>query len=442
MVNVSNTSHISTIESLAFGGSGIVRIDGKVCFVPFSCPGDVVRLAIKQEKKSYCQGVITEIISRSPQRIAPTCTLFGECGGCNWQHIEYDLQLDAKRRIVADALWRGARIKTDLVAETVPSPEIYGYRSRVQFKVHVQDGTLRIGFYRHGTHCVIDAPDGCPVARDSVNQALFELRGVLADFPDIHCIPQINIDCGDKSTAVTINYIGRNLAMVREYLLNNKLYLMACDSLCIQSDKTSSLELVWGNGLLEYLMPSDKKLVDALLLKYKVGGFSQINQLQNIRLLALARKLAELDGSENLLDLYCGNGNFTLALAQNVVSACGIEGDRGSIKSARFNAEHNGLNTVEFICNDIAVAVKHLVSQKRIFDLVLLDPPRSGAGDVVKNIARLGAGKIVYISCDPCTFARDCGIFSESGYTLKSCIPVDMFPQTYHVETISLLERA
>ncbi|MBC7961996.1 MAG: class I SAM-dependent RNA methyltransferase, partial [Steroidobacteraceae bacterium] len=154
------TSSVAVIDRLAYGGNGVCRIEGKVCFVPFSCPGDEVRLRMTGQKKSYSTAEISEILQPSPYRTIPVCSIFGACGGCSWQHIQYPVQLEQKRQIFAETLWRGARVVADLVSATVASPLEYGYRSRVQFKVSSNRGYLRIGFYRSGTHVVENAPNG------------------------------------------------------------------------------------------------------------------------------------------------------------------------------------------------------------------------------------------------------------------------------------------
>lgn len=199
-----------SIEKLAFGGSGVGRIDGKVCFVPYSCPGDELLVRITAEKRSYLNASIIDIIIPSSRRVTPSCPLFGRCGGCDWQHVDYDCQLEAKRSILADALWRGARVPVELVRETIASPLRYGYRSRVQFKLHGRSQRLQIGFFRQGSHFVEDAPAGCPIALPVINQALQRLREVLAEFPEPDMIPQINIDCGDHGAVAIVNYIGRD----------------------------------------------------------------------------------------------------------------------------------------------------------------------------------------------------------------------------------------
>lgn len=429
------------IEKLAFGGNGIGRIDGKVCFVPLSCPGDELLVNITAEKRSYLTAGIVEIITPSPQRVVPPCPLFGSCGGCGWQHIAYPLQADAKRQILAEALWRGARVPVEKVLEIVPAPEQYGYRSRVQFKLYGGADKLRIGFYRHGSHFVEDAPQGCPIVLPIINEALLCLRDVLSSFPEPAAIPQINIDCGEQGCVAIINYIGRDPDRVAAFFEKNHCSLEPLTGVFLQTGLKSSLRRVSGSGGLAYSLPGGGVDASPCSLTFRPGGFSQVNSAQNRAMLNIIRELACLGGHERVLDLYCGNGNFSLPLAHEVASITGIEEYGDSIASAVDNCRLNGIENAEYIASDAAQGVRRLADNGRHYDVVILDPPRSGAADSAGEICLLDPEKIIYISCDPSTLARDCGILSAGGYRIQTSIPIDMFPQTYHLESITLLQR-
>jgi 23S rRNA (uracil1939-C5)-methyltransferase len=184
------------------------------------------------------------------------------------------------------------------------------------------------------------------------------------------------------------------------------------------------------------LADTDKKAVQ---LTYLPGGFAQVHQLQNNSMLSVIRRLGAFTQSDQLLDLYCGNGNFTLPLSGEVASVIGIEGNAESILAAERNRELNKVANVQFFCDDATVGIRRLVDQGREFDVVLLDPPRSGAGNAVSDLVRLQPKKIIYVSCDPSTLARDCGLLSGFGYRVVETVPVDMFPQTFHIESVTLL---
>jgi 23S rRNA (uracil1939-C5)-methyltransferase len=430
-----------SIEKLSFGGSGVGRINGKVCFVPYSCPGDELSVRITAEKRSYLTAVIVDIINPGLDRIVPPCPLFGSCGGCSWQHISYPRQLAEKRQIFADALWRGARVSSERIGDVVPSPAIYGYRSRVQLKLHAAGGRLQIGFYRQGTHFVEDACQGCPIAVPVINKVLANLRKFLPFFPEPLKIPQINIDSAEYGTVVIVSYTGNNRDGAGEFFEYWRAVLENVTGLYLQSGRTSALRKVFGEGLLEYSLPGDSAEAQPCSLAYKPGGFAQVNAAQNTVLLHLVRRFADCKGHERVLDLYCGNGNFSLPLAESVTSIVGIEEYGDSISAACDNSWRNGVKNAEFICGHAADGVKQLVADNRNFDVVILDPPRSGAADVLADIVRLKPERIIYVSCDPSTLARDCGALSAGGYGVVSSVPVDMFPQTYHLESVTLLKR-
>lgn len=429
------------IESLAFGGSGVGRSDGKVCFVPFSCPGDDLQVCVTSEKRSYLTARIDSILTPGEDRITPACPLFGSCGGCSWQHVAYGRQLAEKRRILAEALWRGARVPGELIGETIASPLTYGYRSRVQFKLHVAEGRLCIGFYRQGSHFVEDAPQGCPLALPVINRILDGLREIVPAFPDAHRVPQINLDCAEQGAVVIVNYIGDDLRGAAEFFRQQAARLEQVSALYLQTGRKSTLRKLFGDELLAYRLEGATPETAPCTLTYRPGGFSQVNADQNRALLRLVREFAACEGSEELLDLYCGNGNFSLPLAGNVASVTGIEEYGDSIAAARHNARLNGIDTAEFIQADAATGVRRLLAEGRRFNTVILDPPRSGAAEVVSLIPGLKPDRIIYISCDPSTLGRDCGRLAGSGFRVAASVPVDMFPQTFHLESVTLLHR-
>lgn len=430
-----------TVERLAFGGSGIGRINGKVCFVPFSCPGDELLVRITSEKRSYLTADIVSVTSPGPDRVTPPCPLFGSCGGCNWQHVSYARQLAEKKLIFADALWRGGRVPGERIRDVLPSADGYGYRSRVQLKLHAASGRLAIGFYRQGTHYVEDAVRGCPIALPVVNRAIEKFRTLLPAFPELTKIPQINIDCGEDGAVAIINYIGENCDGAAGFFRQRMSELEPLTGLYLQTGRKSTLRKVFGDDVLEYSLPGVTPDSPACLLGYRPGGFAQVNRAQNSELLRLVRLFADCRGDERILDLYCGNGNFSLPLVGSCSAVTGIEEYGDSISAAIDNARANGIRNAEFICGDAAAGVRRLTSEGRAFDIVLLDPPRSGAADLVSDICRLVPERIIYISCDPGTLGRDCGLFSAGGYRVSASVPVDMFPQTFHIESVSLLER-
>jgi 23S rRNA (uracil1939-C5)-methyltransferase len=419
----------------------VCRIDGKVCFVPFSCPGDEVSLRIISEKKSYSTANIAEILKPSPLRVAPLCPLFGTCGGCNWQHIGYQAQLEQKRSIFADALRKGARAGAELIEEIIPATMQYGYRSRMQFKVSASDGSLRIGFFRHASHQIEDAANGCPIALPSINQVLKIFRELLRNYPAVGSVSQLSIDSGTDELIVIIHQTGSFSAENRNYFAEKSDVFAPCTGLFFLSNTQTGCEKIWGSSEISYRMNRTNPDREQMTLTYPPGGFAQVHQQQNGAILSVIRRFGAFSATDTLLDLYCGNGNFSLPLADEVASVVGVEGNVASIAAAEHNRLQNRVANARFFCDDVTPSLERLADQGQQFNKVLLDPPRAGAAEAVPGIARLRPDTIIYVSCDPSTLARDCTLLAPFGYRVVSSVPVDMFPQTYHIESVTLLKQ-
>ena len=296
-------------------------------------------------------------------------------------------------------------------------------------------------FTRQGTHFVEDIQQGCPIAAPVINQILATLRKILPFFPEPSKIPRINIDSAEHGTVVIVSYTGNDRNGAVEFFKHRRAELENVTGFFLQTGKKLTLLKVFGDGLLEYSLKLESAEARSCSLAYKPGGFAQVNAAQNTALLQLVGCSADCNGHNRILDLYCGNGNFSLPLAASATSITGIEEYEDSILAALDNARRNGVKNAEFICGDAGRCVKRLVADNRNFDVIILDPPRSGAADVLADMVRLRPERIIYISCDPTTLARDCGTLSASGYSVFSTVPVDMFPQTYHLESATLLKR-
>ncbi|MDK9716909.1 MAG: TRAM domain-containing protein [Trichlorobacter sp.] len=239
------------IERLALGGNGVGRIDGKVCFVPFSAPGDRLKVRVTREHRSYCEAELVDLLEASPQRVEPRCPVFGQCGGCDWQHISYQAQADAKQQILSETLQRVARLVTPNVAKTAAAEQPYGYRARAQFKLHVSPVGLAVGFYRRGSHFVIDLPQGCPICTSPINAAMLKLRQVIQLLPDLDRLPQISLEEGLAGVVAVIQYTGGDLQRLKQLFLQHQEQLGLC-GLFLQIDKKEALQPVFGSGHLTY----------------------------------------------------------------------------------------------------------------------------------------------------------------------------------------------
>ncbi len=431
-----------SIEKMVFGGAGFGRAGGKACFVPYTAPGDEATIRVVKDKRSYFEGETVNLVTTSSLRTMPCCPIFGRCGGCNWQHLTYDEQLSQKEEIFAEFLRRAGRIGRERIAPIVAAPEPYGYRSRVQLKVRSVAGEVHIGFYRTGSHFVVDVPDRCAIACPAINELFSGLRSALAMCPEKDKVPQIDVATGDDATSIlTFHYIGDKLEDFRAFLQEAVTLLPSAGGILLQQGRKTTLEKVTGAGSLSYRVPADYfPGVAETVLSFRGGGFSQVNYRQNLALLAIVHRLAGFTGKERVLDLFCGNGNFAVPLARYAADVIGIEAYEPSIMDAVGNARANGVTNAAFKSIDAAEGVGQLVAAGERFDLVLLDPPRTGAAEVVRRIHLLKPRSIIYVSCDPATLARDIGVLQRSGYEVVMSCPVDMFPQTYHIESVTLLE--
>lgn len=428
---------------MAFGGAGIGHLDGKVCFVPLTATGDTARIRIKTEKKSYIEGAVIEIMEPSTLRTTPKCPVFGTCGGCDWQHIEYSAQLKAKEDIFAEILWRTARVERERIGPIAGAGDPYGYRSRVQLKMRYAQGENHIGFFMPGSHYVIDIPGMCAISSEAINRTYGELCEIMNEFPEPDKVPQIDVSSGDDGVIILIfHYIGENQAEIIDFLKVNGSRLRHVGGIFLQSGRKSSIEKVYGIEAIQYEIPESVFRGHApMRMKTRRGGFSQVNFRQNSVLIDTVLNWVSPDGNERVLDLYCGNGNFSLPLARFAGHVTGLEEYDQSIGDAIFNRDRNGLTNAAFESVDSARGVRKLVDAGEMFDVVILDPPRAGAAEVAKLIPYLYAGKIIYVSCDPSTLARDIACLKKAGYEVVKSRPVDMFPQTYHIESVTLLEK-
>lgn len=421
-----------TIDRLTNGGRGCGRYDGKTVFVPLTAPGDTVRCRIVTAKKRYAEAELVEVLSTAADRIAPVCAYFGDCGGCQWQFLPYAAQLDAKVQIFTELLTRQAGIADVPLCAPLSAPDPWHYRGRAQFKCHATAAGLVIGFYRRNSHHVV-AIDTCPILADRLNQALAFLRQHLPSAPAARQISQIDVQVGaDGRLRAMLIFQGEAPDRLLSFLA--PLFAAEKIALAIQYGHKKALQVAADEDDL-FISVAEPPLA----LRYRAGGFVQVNQAQNRQLVAqVLRDAGDLRG-RRVLDLYCGIGNFSLPLARWAGQVVGVEEYGPAIADAQRNATQARLDNCSFHARDAVGAATALWGDG--FDLVLLDPPRSGAAEVVAELVRLCPPRIIYVSCDPATLARDLKVLIEGGYRLVATRVVDMFPQTFHIESISLLER-
>jgi 23S rRNA (uracil1939-C5)-methyltransferase len=374
------------ITAVAHGGYGVCRLEGRVCFVPYALPGDRVRVRVTGRSKGILWGAMDEILDPSPDRVEPCCPYFGRCGACAWLHFGYPAQAEWKRRMVGDCLARIAGIETDVDWAEDPNLRT-GYRTRAEF--HGSNG--RLGFYASGSHTVVDI-ERCPLCHENLNAALQRLRAL--SMPD--------------SVEILVNPEGPEV-------------------------------LIWAKrphpSLVEHFGTVDSPhsehphqfVYDGIPIVN--GAFSQSSLLLNR---VLVRTVHDMTGAAGrVLDLYCGNGNLSLGL-RATGEVLGLDHNRHAVEAA--DAVRRGSYRV-------ADEAAFHFALERAWDMILLDPPRTGAKSIAGRLAEAHADRIVYVSCDPATLARDLKRIAAGGWRLLRAVAVDLFPHTAHVETVCLLAR-
>lgn len=441
------------IDDIVAGGEGIGRIEGYAVFVPFGAPGDLVRVRIISTKPGYARGLVQEVVEAAIGRPKPPCALFGTCGGCQLQHLSYADQLAAKERFVRDALQRIAKLDLSgdgVIRPIAGMPEPWNYRNKAHWALSSHKGRVRIGLYEPRSHDVVE-PDPCYIQHPLLNLVMDFLRKELQDhefriydertgkgwlrsaFAKVaHSTEELMIGLVATSEKfptrdVFVADVRQQFPGVRSIALN------------IHSERGNVLlgprtEILWGAGFIT-------ERIGDLSFRLSPRSFFQVNPLQTAVLYRHVAALAGLTGSETVVDAYSGTGTIALALAGKAAEVWGIELEAAAVKDAEANAKLNEIGNVHFLPGRSEERLPRMVKDGLIPDVMVLDPPRKGCDPaVVDAIAKAAPGRVVYVSCNPATLARDLALFHEAGYSLRTVQPVDMFPQTAHVEVVALLE--
>jgi 23S rRNA (uracil1939-C5)-methyltransferase len=430
------------IESLASGGQGVGHLDdGRVVFVEQTCPGDVVDIEFTAQKKRWAWARATRVVEPSPDRVPAPCPYFGACGGCQWQHVAYPLQLAAKTRIVSDALQRiGGLDAADLVGECRPSPRQYGYRNKVELvPAQRTPGTsLTLGFHRLGSEDVLPV-ERCLLLPRRLERAPAKLAGALryaSGARDLgiqrvglrmaSATPDVEVALWTAPSAFPRQVVGKILQDA--VAASSVVRVLARDAR--ERHVAERVEVLAGRGHWR------EKLGDTT---YSVSApsFFQVNTGAAELLVDEAISLLAVEGSDEVTDLYAGVGTFTVPLTKRARRVRAVEGSRFALRDLRRNLDAARCDA-ELVPGDAA----RFLDDGGSHDAILVDPPRSGlAPATIDGIVRSRARSLVYVSCDPARLARDARVLADNGLRLSSALPVDLFPQTYHVETVALFER-
>ena len=443
-----NTVHTLDITGYTAEGMGVARLEGRVVFVPFTVRGERWRVRLEKVNKNVAWGRGVELLLPSPERVEPDCPLYGRCGSCQFRHMTYAEELRTKGQRISDALERVGHV-------TLALPPVLGaehpdrYRNKVQFPVSLGKRGLSVGYYRPRSHDVLDAPD-CLLQPEAVTR----LRSAFKGWMEEYAVPAYDERTGTGlirhlyvrtssrgeslvCVAANGNSLPRSDALTEALrraepgLVGVVLNINTRDTNVILGDKYITL---WGRDWLE-------EELCQLTFRLSVPSFFQINRAQTERLYGVALDFAALTGTETVLDLYCGIGTISLALAKEAGRVIGAEIVPQAIEDAKENARRNGIGNAEFFCGDAGAVAQKLAAEGVRPQVICVDPPRKGLGPEVPAIlAGMAPNRIVYVSCDPATLARDVDRFARLGYRAVRAQGVDLFPRTAHVETVVRLE--
>jgi 23S rRNA (uracil1939-C5)-methyltransferase len=431
-----------SIESLAYGGDAIAHLaDGRAAFVRGACPGDRVEADIVEDHGRFVRAEVREILEPSPDRVEPPCPYFGVCGGCSWQHVSSSAQLAAKRQAVVDALTRIGHIADaeKLVAPAVASPREYGYRNKIELVARMDAAGLRLGFHKAGTDELVPV-ESCLLLPPKFQKAPKALSGALRYLSG-------GQDLGFKRVGLRVAANTRDVEIAL-WTEPGSFPRKAAATTLGRALKTSSIVRVLAKGPdKERKVTGVEVLAGSGFWRERLGGramtvsapsFFQVNTAAAELLVTVALEALNANGTDRVVDLYAGAGTFTLPLAEVAGDVIAVEAASSAVRDLRRNLEDSQL-WAEVVGGDALRELRELGS----VDALLVDPPRSGLPEgAIEAIAKTRARTIAYVSCDPATLARDAKVLIAAGYRLVSATPVDLFPQTYHVETVAKFVRA
>ncbi|MDG1308132.1 MAG: 23S rRNA (uracil(1939)-C(5))-methyltransferase RlmD [Porticoccaceae bacterium] len=428
------------IVDLSYDGRGIGRINGKTCFIDGALPSETVTFRLTNQKRNYDEGRITQVTSVSEHRVEPRCKHFYRCGGCSLQHLNHHQQLEFKQQQLLANLQRGG-LTPQTVLPALSAPQ-WGYRRRAKLAVQrAKDGRLLIGFRNAGSRR-IEPITQCPILTAPLPEVIKLLPNWLAALPQAIRIYEVELVSADHSFAIAVEASRLPSDKELQSILSG-----------LEDMNFGAVQLWWKTGKQTPFKRLDSghdpltfSINKDIQLAFEPGQFIQVNSEINRLMIAQMLELLpdqSITQAGTAIDLYCGTGNLSLPLAQRFNNVVGIEGLAELVKGAKENARMNGISNVEFAVADLnqSLSVANVHKGKEPVDLVLLDPPRNGAAQIMPWIAKTKARQIIYISCHPATMIRDAAVLTESGYKLVAAGVMDMFPHTSHIEAITLFEK-
>jgi len=444
-----NSIHRVTIEGWSAEGMGVARLGGLVLFVRGAARGDVCDVRILKTGGSAAWAKVEKLIRPASCRAENDCPVFEKCGGCDFRHVSYREELEAKKQRVDDALRRIGGISVS-AEEIIGAENICGYRNKAVYPVGRQDGKPVTGFYRKRSHEIMPV-ERCLIQHEAADIA----AGTVRDWMERCGVPEYDEETGRGLVRRVYTRVGSRgetlvclIASDGRLPHTEELVLMLREALPEMAGLVLNVNPSRGNAVLgdRYIPLWGKSYLEDSLcgLKFRLSpaSFYQINREQAEKLYDKAVEYAGLDGTQTVLDLYCGTGTISLCMAKKARRVIGVEIVEQAIVDAKENARRNGIENAEFFCGDAGEAARELSARGIAPDVVVVDPPRKGLeAEVVETIMRMCPYKVVYVSCDPATLARDLKLFAQGGMQTQKVTAVDMFPRTRHVETVVLMSR-
>jgi len=446
------------IDDLAFGGKGVGRVEGFVVLVEGGVPGDTVRARVDRVKGNYAEGKTVDVVSRSENRIEARCEHFGACGGCRWQNLPYEVQLDYKRRQVVEALRRLGGFEDPQVEEAVPSPDQFFYRNKMEFSFGRDgSGRLTLGLHPTSNYQVVFDLGACHLQSEASNAIVRTVRDGCraADLPpyDVKAhtgfLRYLTIREGKLSGETMVNIVTGDggpddaawTGALRDIAARLVLENPGIRSVLRSVNATRSTVAF---GQMEEVLSGAPSIHETLLgrsFEITANSFFQTNSRQAERLYGTVLEMAALKRDERVLDLYSGTGAISILAAASAAEVRGVESLPESVRNAERNAALNKVTNAFFICGEVRRILSAMGQDRRRPAVIIANPPRAGLNPaVIRSIQRLAPGRFVYVSCNPTTLARDLKQMCERGYALRRVRPVDMFPHTWHIECVALVE--
>ena len=439
----------AVISDYTAEGQGVAKIEGCAVFIPNAIAGERVMVRIENAKKTWAAGKITEILEKSPHRVQRECPISASCGGCDFWHMDYEEETRMKAERVRQALNRiGGEALTEM--PILAAPQCHSYRNKAQYPVACKKGRVFAGFFKAGTHQVVEN-DRCRILPEETDR----VKAIVIDYVNHYRISaydeethkgllrHIYVRRGAVSGQVLVCLVVNGRKLPHSEDLVRRLQAVPGFTTLVLSVNTKKGNTVLGDEFITLYGPGFiEDTLCGLNFRLSARSFYQVNHHQAQRLYDAAISQAEITNKDTVLDLYCGVGTITLCMAKAAGRVIGVEVIPQAVEDARDNAKRNGIENAEFFCGDAGEAALALEARGEKADVVVVDPPRKGLNaDAIEAIARFAPRRLVYVSCDPATLARDVALLKEKGYALKNAMAADLFPRCAHVETVVCLSR-